>query len=49
MVDVYHELAHPAVELAAVRRALRPGGRLALVEYRGEESAVDAGRPGDAG
>jgi SAM-dependent methyltransferase len=40
MVDVYHELAHPAAELAAVRRALRPAGRLALVEYRGEDPAV---------
>jgi SAM-dependent methyltransferase len=37
MVDVYHELVHPAAELAAVRRALRPAGRLALVEYRGED------------
>jgi ubiquinone/menaquinone biosynthesis C-methylase UbiE len=40
MVDVYHELSHPAAELAAIRRALRPAGRLALVEYRGEDPAV---------
>ena len=40
MVDVYHELAHPQAELAAVKRALRPGGRLALVEYRGEDPNV---------
>ena len=40
MVDVYHELAHPQAELAAVKRALRPGGRLALVEYRGEDPKV---------
>ena len=40
MVDVYHELAHPQAELAAVKRALRPGGRLALIEYRGEDPKV---------
>jgi ubiquinone/menaquinone biosynthesis C-methylase UbiE len=40
MVDVYHELAHPQAELAAVKRALRPGGRLALVEYRAEDPNV---------
>ena len=37
MIDVYHELAHPRAELAAIRRALRPAGRLALIEYRGED------------
>jgi len=40
MVDVYHELAHPAETLAQVARALRPSGRLVLVEYRGEDPAV---------
>lgn len=40
MVDVYHELPHPAETLAQVRAALRPNGRLALVEYRGEDLAV---------
>jgi SAM-dependent methyltransferase len=40
MVDVYHELADPREELTAVKRALRPGGRLVLVEYRGEDPAV---------
>ena len=40
MVDVYHELADPAAVMATVRRALRPGGRLVLVEYRGEDPAV---------
>ena len=40
MVDVYHELARPAVVLGQVRRALRSTGRLVLVEYRGEDPKV---------
>jgi predicted methyltransferase len=40
MVDVYHELPKPAQTLAQVRAALRPGGRIALVEYRGEDPEV---------
>ncbi len=40
MVDVYHELPKPAQTLAQVRVALRPGGRIALVEYRGEDPEV---------
>jgi SAM-dependent methyltransferase len=40
LVDVYHELADPAAIVAGLRRALRDGGRLVLVEYRGEDPAV---------
>lgn len=40
MVDVYHELAQPYEMLQAVCRALKPGGRLAIVEYRAEDPAV---------
>lgn len=40
LVDVYHELAAPDAVMAGVRRALRPGGRLVLVEYRGEDPDV---------
>jgi len=40
MVDVYHELAEPQPFLGALRRALKPAGRLALVEFRGEDPAV---------
>jgi ubiquinone/menaquinone biosynthesis C-methylase UbiE len=40
MVDVYHELDHPREILDSVLRALRPGGRLALVEYRAEDDSV---------
>jgi len=40
MVDVYHELSDPKGTLAQIRDALRPDGRLALVEYRGEDPEV---------
>lgn len=40
MVDVYHELSHPAETMAALCDSLKPGGRIALVEYRGEDPDV---------
>lgn len=40
MVDVYHELSHPVITLAGLRRALKPGGRLVLVEFRAEDPEV---------
>jgi predicted methyltransferase len=40
MVDVYHELAQPEETMAQVRRALKPSGRLVLIEYRGEDPTV---------
>ena len=40
MVDVYHELEYPEETIAQVRRALKPDGRLVLVEYRGEDPDV---------
>jgi ubiquinone/menaquinone biosynthesis C-methylase UbiE len=40
MVDVYHELQRPDLTLAQVRDALRPKGRLVLVEYRAEDPSV---------
>ena len=36
-VDVYHECDHPYEVIRELCRALKPGGRLVLVEYRGEE------------
>ena len=40
MVDVYHELSSPQVTLAHLKRALKPGGRLVLLEYRAEDPNV---------
>jgi ubiquinone/menaquinone biosynthesis C-methylase UbiE len=40
MVDVYHELEFPHEVLASIVRSLKPGGRVAFVEYRGEDDAV---------
>ena len=34
LVDVYHELQQPKAVLAKMREALKPTGRVALVEYR---------------
>jgi len=39
-VDVYHEFSHPDAMLARIRESLADGGRLALVEFRGEDPAV---------
>lgn len=40
LVDVYHELEFPQEVTASIVRALRPGGRLVLVEYRAEDPRV---------
>ena len=40
MVDVYHELADPQTMLRHIRHALKPGGRLVLLEYKGEDPTV---------
>src|SRR5262249_41914392 len=40
MVDVYHECSEPDVVLQGLRKALKPGGRLVLVEFRGEDPDV---------
>ncbi|HET7220011.1 MAG TPA: methyltransferase domain-containing protein [Vicinamibacterales bacterium] len=40
MVDVYHELADPQGMLRALKRALKPGGRLVLIEFRKESAWV---------
>ena len=40
MVDVYHELSQPQRMLHAMRTALRPDGRLVLLEYRKEDPTI---------
>jgi SAM-dependent methyltransferase len=40
MVDVYHELAYPYEVMRSLIRALKPGGRVVLVEYRAEDPTV---------
>jgi ubiquinone/menaquinone biosynthesis C-methylase UbiE len=40
MVDVYHELSHPAEALSAAHASLKPRGRLVLVEFREEDASV---------
>jgi SAM-dependent methyltransferase len=40
MVDVYHELGDPQTMLANIRKALKPDGRLVLLEYKGEDPSV---------
>jgi SAM-dependent methyltransferase len=40
LVDVYHELAYPYEVMRSLIRALKPGGRIVLVEYRGEDPGV---------
>ncbi len=40
MIDVYHELSHPREMMLDIVRALRPGARFVLLEYRMEDPTV---------
>jgi predicted methyltransferase len=40
MVDVYHELHDPQAVLGHIRESLKPGGRLVLLEYKGEDPSI---------
>ncbi len=40
MVDAYHEFSWPREMMASIFKSLKPGGRVVLVEYRGEDPAV---------
>lgn len=40
MVDVYHEFAFPYEMMQSIVKALKPGGRVVQIEYRGEDPEV---------
>ncbi|AGH42897.1 class I SAM-dependent methyltransferase [Paraglaciecola psychrophila] len=40
LVDAYHEFSYPREVMAGVVKGLKPGGRVVLVEYRGEDNRV---------
>ena len=43
IVDAYHEFAYPREMAERIAEALRPGGRLVLVAYRGEDPTLAVG------
>jgi ubiquinone/menaquinone biosynthesis C-methylase UbiE len=40
LVDAYHEFSHPYEMLDSMVKALKPGGRIVLLEYREEDATV---------
>lgn len=40
LVDAYHEFSHPREMMEAIVKALKPAGRVVLVEYRAEDPKV---------
>jgi 2-polyprenyl-3-methyl-5-hydroxy-6-metoxy-1,4-benzoquinol methylase len=44
MVDVYHELSQPQIILRNIAAALKPGGKLILIEFRQENPNVRSGQ-----
>jgi len=40
MVDVYHEFSEPVTMMKHIQTALKPGGRVVLVEFRKEDANV---------
>jgi len=40
LVDAYHEFAYPFEMMRGIVQSLRPGGRVYLIEYRGEDPRV---------
>jgi ubiquinone/menaquinone biosynthesis C-methylase UbiE len=40
MVDAYHEFSYPREMMLGIVSALKPGGRVVLTEYRGEDPKV---------
>ena len=40
LVDAYHEFAYPYEMMNGIVRSLRPGGKVFLIEYRGEDPLI---------
>ncbi len=40
MVDAYHEFSYPREMMQSLVKSLKPEGRVVLIEYRGEDAAV---------
>ena len=40
LVDAYHEFSHPREMAESIVNGLKPGGRMVLLEYRGEDPSV---------
>ncbi len=40
MVDVYHEFSYPVEMIASIKEAMKVGGKLYLIEYRGEDDWI---------
>jgi protein-L-isoaspartate O-methyltransferase len=40
LVDVYHEFSHPKEIMTSLYEAMKPGGEVYLVEYRGEDVTI---------
>lgn len=45
VLDAYHHFDYPEQMLAAIKRGLRPGGRLAIIEYHKLRGAMETGDP----
>ncbi len=41
VLDAYHHFDYPEKMLAGIKRGLRPGGRLAIVEYHKKRGAME--------
>jgi ubiquinone/menaquinone biosynthesis C-methylase UbiE len=44
VLDAYHHFDHPEAMVASLRDALKPGGRIVIVEYHKNEKAMPNGR-----
>jgi SAM-dependent methyltransferase len=40
MVDAYHEFAYPQEMMLALKAAMKPGGKIVLLEYKGENPLI---------